>query len=277
MQRRIPIISLVTTCALFLSAAVPAAPQSAFTPAQTAEIGKIAGDYLLAHPDILVQVSQQLMVQQAARQQALSAAKVMEQQKALLHDADTPVTGPAGASVAVIEFFDYQCVHCSGMAPDMEAVMKASPDVQFIFKEWPIFASQWAASEKAALRGLDVWRKRGGDGYLAYHTALYHTGHIEGALTDADIDAAGQPDRYDTPDSAASTAALERNDVLAQALGLTGTPGLVVMPVDNVRPEAITVFAGGCPLKKFSRLSVKPVRIPESPGHSAAGFTSQTA
>lgn len=251
MQHKTLIASLVTTCTLFLSAAAPAASPSAFTPAQTAEIGKIAGDYLLAHPDILVQVSQQLMAQQAARQQALSAAKVMEQQKALLHDPDTPVTGPAGADVAVIEFFDYQCVHCSGMAPDMDTVMKASPDVRFVFKEWPIFASQWPASEKAAMRGLDVWRKRGGEGYLAYHTALYHTGHIEGALTDADIDAAGQPDRYDTPDSAANTAELARTDVLAQALGLTGTPGLVVMPVNAVRPEAITVFAGRVSAEKI--------------------------
>lgn len=123
--------------------------------------------------------------------------------------------------------------------------------MRFVFKEWPIFASQWPASEKAAMRGLDVWRKRGGEGYLAYHTALYHTGHIEGALTDADIDAAGQPDRYDTPDSAANTAELARTDVLAQALGLTGTPGLVVMPVNAVRPEAITVFAGRVSAEKI--------------------------
>ncbi|ELY2908473.1 DsbA family protein, partial [Cronobacter dublinensis] len=28
------------------------------------------------------------------------------------------------------------------------------------------------------------------------------------------------------------------------ALGLTGTPGLIVMPVENASPETITVFAG---------------------------------
>lgn len=62
---------------------------------------------------------------------------------------------------------------------------------------------------------------------------------------------AQKPDRYDTPDSAANTAELARTDVLAQALGLTGTPGLVVMPVNAVRPEAITVFAGRVSAEKI--------------------------
>jgi len=108
MQHKTLIASLVTTCTLFLSAAAPAAPQSAFTPAQTAEIGKIAGDYLLAHPDILVQVSQLLMAQQAARQQALSAAKVMEQQKALLHDPDTPEGRALNCCVESVWWLDNQ-------------------------------------------------------------------------------------------------------------------------------------------------------------------------
>ncbi|MEX8626691.1 DsbA family protein, partial [Salmonella enterica] len=39
-------------------------PASVFTPEQEARIGEIAADYLLAHPDILVQVSQRLQAQQ---------------------------------------------------------------------------------------------------------------------------------------------------------------------------------------------------------------------
>ena len=40
------------------------------------------------------------------------------------------------------------------------------------------------------------------------------------------------------------SAALERNNSLAQALGLTGTPGLVVLPLKNATPANITVFPG---------------------------------
>ncbi|QNQ22951.1 hypothetical protein HF650_24660 (plasmid) [Kosakonia sp. SMBL-WEM22] len=36
----------------------------------------------------------------------------------------------------------------------------------------------------------------------------------------------------------------KKNDALAQALGLTSTPGLIVMPVEKASPDTITVFAG---------------------------------
>ena len=62
----------------------------------------------------------------------------MDNQAALLNDADTPAFGPENARVAVIEFFDYQCIHCSSVAPELEKVMKTHPDVRYVFKEWPI-------------------------------------------------------------------------------------------------------------------------------------------
>ena len=218
--------------------------QKSFTPQQEAEIGKIAGEYLLAHPEILVQVSQKLQAQQQARAQLSFALKVMEQQNVLLHDPETPVSGPDNAKVAIIEFFDYQCVHCSRLAPTMEEVMKESKNVRFIFKEWPIFAGRWPASEKAAIRGLEIWKQKGAEAYMRYHNGIFRTGHDEGKLTDADIQsvsaAAGFASTVDTD----SGNVLTRNDELAQSLGLTGTPGLIVMPVKNATPETITVFPG---------------------------------
>jgi hypothetical protein len=59
--------------------------------------------------------------------------------------------------------------------PELEKVMKASPDVRFIFKEWPIFASRWENSEKAAQRGLDVWKQKGAAGYMAYQGSSQKT------------------------------------------------------------------------------------------------------
>ncbi|MFP8633829.1 DsbA family protein, partial [Enterobacter kobei] len=34
----------------------------------------------------------------------------------------------------------------------------------------------------------------------------------------------------------------EKNSNLAEALGLTGTPGIIVMPVSGATPDTITVF-----------------------------------
>lgn len=209
-----------------------------------ARIGEIAADYLLAHPDVLMQISQKLQQQQHAREQLAMSLKVMDNQAALLRDADTPVTGPAGAKVAVIEFFDYQCVFCSRLAPGMERVMKTRPDVRYIFKEWPIFAPKWDTSSLAAQYGIGVWKAKGAAGYLTYHNGIYHTGHIEGDLTTEDVKAAAHAAGIDALNTVNHAPVLEKNDVLAQALGLTGTPGLIVMPVEKASPETITVFAG---------------------------------
>lgn len=45
----------------------------AFTPAQQARIGEIAADYLVAHPDVLIEVSKKLQARQEARRQAAYA------------------------------------------------------------------------------------------------------------------------------------------------------------------------------------------------------------
>ena len=238
------IATVVTTYMGFSSFALASTPTPVFTAEQEARIGELAGAYLLEHPEILVQVSQKLQAQQTARQQMGFALNVMEHQDALLNDPDTPVTGPKEASVAVIEFFDYQCVFCSRLAPAMEEVMKASPETRFVFKEWPIFAQRWENSEKAAERGVAIWKEKGAEAYLTYHNGIYHTDHHEGELTEQDIATASAAAGYTAGKHPGVKEALERTNALAQALGLTGTPGLIVMPVKNASPEKITVFPG---------------------------------
>lgn len=240
-------ILIVTTYINSNSVAQASAPQPVFTPSQEARIGEIAAEYLVSHPEVLVAVSQKLQAQQEARQQLQFAVRVMDNQAALLNDADTPAFGPENAKVAVIEFFDYQCVHCSSMAPELAKVMKTHPDVRYVFKEWPIFADRWENSRAAAERGLSVWKEKGAEAYITYHNAVYTTGNNEGKLTNECIDRAAAKAGWHNADKESFTSALEKNDALARALGLTGTPDIVVMPVTGGTPKNITMFAGAVP------------------------------
>jgi len=235
---------LVTTCIFFSKNTLSSTPPAPFTAEQEARIGQIAGDYLLAHPEILVQVSQKLQQQQYERMQLRFAMKVMEFHSELLNDPDTPSTGPDDAAVAVIEFFDYQCIFCSQQAPVMEHIIETSPDVRFIFKEWPIFAQKWPASENAALQGISIWKQHGSKAYMAYHNGLYRTGHNEGKLATADINAVTASTGLKVQPTGDHHDVLTRTDALAQELGLTGTPGIIVMPVKNATTDHITVFPG---------------------------------
>ena len=233
---------IVTTYISFSSTAHASAPQPVFSPEQEARIGEIAADYLVSHPEILVTVSNKLQEQQETRKQKMFALNVMENQANLLHDPDTPAYGPDTAKVAVIEFFDYQCVFCSRFAPELEKVMKAQPDVRYLFKEWPIFGGRWEASLQAAQQGLTVWQQKGPQAYVTYHNAIYATGHNEGKLTAEDILAAASKAGLAASVPGDHTASLEKNSNLAEELGLTGTPGIVVMPVSGATPDTITVF-----------------------------------
>jgi len=242
---------IVTTYICFNSVAQASAPQPVFTPAQEARIGEIAAEYLVSHPEVLVAVSQKLQAQQEARQQLQFAVRVMDNQAALLNDADTPAFGPENAKVAVIEFFDYQCVHCSSMAPELAKVMNTHPDVRYVFKEWPIFADRWENSQAAAERGLSVWKQKGAEAYVTYHNAVYTTGNNEGKLTNEDIDRAAAKAGWHNAGKESFTPALEKNDALARALGLTGTPGIIVMPVTGATPKNITVIPGAVPAEQL--------------------------
>jgi hypothetical protein len=93
---------------------------------------------------------------------------------------------------------------------------------------------------------------------MTYHNAIYHSGHNEGQLTENDITdatkAAGATEQLHQDYSSV----LEKNNVLAQALGLTGTPGLIVMPVKGATPATITVFPGWPAPHRSRPLSRKP-------------------
>lgn len=219
-----------------------------FTPEQEARIGQVAADYLLAHPNILIQVSQKLQAQQQDRQIKAMTAAVLANQDALMNDKDNPSYGPADAKVVLVELFDYQCVVCSQEAPELEAVMKANPQVRYVFKSWPIFAQRWENSLKAAQKGLEIWKSAGADAWLAYHNGIFATGHDEGALTSEDISsmAAAALKGHKIKGGGVNTKAiLDSNDKLAQTLTLQGTPALIVMPVKGATEKNVTVIPGG--------------------------------
>lgn len=216
------------------------------------KIGEAVAIYLAAHPEFLLAAQENLRQRQEQTQLQNMQQKGLLHQGALLSTA-SPSVGPADASTAVIMFFDYQCPHCTKMAPAINALIKANPTVRFVFKEWPVLASKWPASALAARVGERVWKDKGSAAYLKYHDALFATGHTEGQLTNDDIYKAASPypdmkslkalerPSAETPE----TAALMKTSQLAQQLGLGGTPAFIVMP-QSPTPDLhlISVFPG---------------------------------
>ncbi|CAH6374618.1 DsbA family protein [Pantoea agglomerans] len=239
-------IALAMSAALFTVQA-GAAGADAFTPEQQARIGEIAADYLVAHPDVLIEMSKKLQVRQQAMQQQAYVQSVLKTHRLLMQLDGVPVKGPADSKVIVTEFFDYECIACSMMAPVMEKVMTANAGVRFAFRDWTIFAARFPESAQASRRGLSIYRKHGADAYMAFHNGIYQTGHNEGKLTAEDIEKAGiaaGTDYVSDENNSAADQIIQNNADLAEMLGLTGTPGIIVMPAENATPDNTTVIPG---------------------------------
>ncbi|HAK5377052.1 TPA: DsbA family protein [Salmonella enterica] len=258
-------LCILLTTGLLTSGLATATDKTApvFTPKQETRIGEVAKEYLLTHPEILIEVSQKLQQQQQEQQEQAMKAAVIQHQAALTNDKGTPSFGPANAKVTVVEFFDYQCIYCARLSTEMEKVMKANPQVRFVFKEWPIFASRWENSGLAARTGLQIWQQKGADAYLKYHHALYATGHTGGKLTREDIEAAAKTVQFDAKTAADVQSTLDSINTLGQQLGFGGTPAVVILPSAGARTDSITVIPGGVRAEELQQAIDKAATSPE--------------
>ncbi len=238
--------------------AVPTAPPQPFSPAQEQAISAIVAKTLINNPSILLQTVQALKAQQAntANQQALSA--ISKNASNLLNDEASPFIGPENASVVVIEFFDYQCVYCHQVYPEVKSLIAAYPNVKFIFKEFPIFG---ASSEYAAKMSIVAFEL---NKFESFHNALFDTGLMEGKLTPDAVDKVAAQVGINLSQAKTMmqglsvSGELSRNQYLAQQLGIGGTPDFVVMPNSTtVNPGKVTFLPGAVPAQALTQAIIQ--------------------
>lgn len=235
------VVGMALLGALAFNAQAESIDFSKLTAQDKEQIGKIARDYMVANPEVLIEMSDGLK----AKQQDAQAKQLEENTKIaiamhdqILNNKDTPFIGPENAKIAVVEFFDYNCVYCSRVAPELKVIMKNNPDIKFIFKEMPIFENRFPTSKLAAQVANKVFQEKGNEAYLKFHDAIYATKHFEGELTVADVQKAaklvGVDPKVKDDDFADKIAA---NMKLSEKLGIHGTPSFIFMPTSNQTPD----------------------------------------
>jgi len=163
-----------------------------------------------------------------ARPAAGDAGTVKKSAEAsILHDPGTPRAGATDPDVILVEYFDYNCSFCKQLNPVLTALLKSDSKVALVYKEWPILSETSKYAAQSALAA--GWQGK----YPAAHEALMRASHlashmqIESLLQAAGIDLPTlQKDR--AAHAAEIDALLKRNDSEAGALGIRGTPGLLV-------------------------------------------------
>jgi protein-disulfide isomerase len=145
----------------------------------------------------------------------------------ILRDPGTPLVGAKDADVILVEFFDYNCPFCKKLAPALQGLLQADPKVALVYKDWPILSEVSRYAARAALAA--GWQGK----YLIAHDVLMGASHL---ASNAQVDALLQAAGIDVPKlkQAADAhgpeidALLRRNDTEVRALGIRGTPGLLV-------------------------------------------------
>ncbi|WP_423306497.1 DsbA family protein [Caulobacter sp. KR2-114] len=226
-----PLVSPLRWTALALAGAAALA-LGACQKTDDAAFGAKVRAYLLAHPEVLREAAQKLDEQdqakataQAREALAKAAVRLPQFRQQLEHDPADFVANPNG-KITVTEFYDYRCPHCVNAAPRVMAMIKANPDVRFVFKEQPIFGD---LSERAARAALAV-KKDGGDYVGAYAAMMAAHGALDADVIDKIAVAHGA--KAATLQSAAfqqeANAHLAATDQLFRQLGMGGTPSFVI-------------------------------------------------
>lgn len=180
--------------------------------------------YLLANPQVLDEVVQARDIAARADRTTGINAAVARNPAVLAPAAGEPTFGPADARVTVTEFFDYRCPYCKQAAPQYLEVMRANPDVRFVFREWPVLDQGETITSQYAARAALAAHAQGK--YLAVHQALM----AQSALSVDAVDRILVANGVDLQQARATMAKADTSRLLADihtgaaTMGLEGTP-----------------------------------------------------
>jgi protein-disulfide isomerase len=218
-----------------------------FDKKQTEAIEGIVKGYLLKNPEVLREVIAELN----KRQEAAAAEKRKEFLSSIYKD-DSPFSSGKG-KYTVVEFFDYNCGYCRRALPDVVKLVEEDGKVRLVLKELPIFGGD---SEEAAKFAIAADRQ--GKYFEMHQKLLSEPGKAnkEKAMKIAKELGLDTEQLEKDAEDASTQQALDEARVLAEKLGLQGTPlyliGDRVVPgapddlYDQLKAKVAEVRKDGC-------------------------------
>lgn len=249
MTRHLPVFArLMAFIALLGVAPLPAASEP-ISPDQKKAFEQIIRDYLLEHPEIILESMEKLRERERVEQEKASKRVLSENKKSVFDHPMSPVSGNKKGDVTLVEFFDYQCGYCKRVVGSMVDLVENDKNLRVVWKELPILGTE---SRLAALAAM-ASKKQGK--YLDFHVALMENrGQLspEGIMRIArgvGIDIAKLQEDMNDPKISAY---LDETTQLAQSLGIRGTPGFIIG--ERIVPGAVSLDQ----LKAFIAEARKP-------------------
>lgn len=214
---------------------------TSFTGLEEEEIGAIIREYLMENPEVIIEAvnaySERERLAEAARTRENALANV----DALLNPEFGFVAGknPAKAKVAVIEMFDYHCGFCKRATPLIKEITEKDADVKMIFRELPILREESDYAAEVSLAARDQGK------FLDLHFAMMDA---KGVLTKERIHEIAEKNGIDVAklDRVARLPKVENaiinTRIIADEIGINGTPAFIVAAIDGSYVEVVTGF-----------------------------------
>jgi protein-disulfide isomerase len=214
----------IVVCCLAAGLATGPVRADVFTPAQRAEIVRIVRDALRQDPTILRDAVAALQADEGERQQASARAAIAAAGDTLVDPSD-PVAGNPKGDVTIVEFFDTRCPYCRKLEPVMADLLAQDHGVRLVYKDLPILGSASVLGSKALLAAYQQ------NGYEKLRASIMEAPEqttrpmIKDAAVHLGLDWTRLEHDMDNP---AIQARIDANLKLAQSLGISGTPALVI-------------------------------------------------
>jgi protein-disulfide isomerase len=235
------VIARVVCClaaALLVAVIAPGISRAddAMTPAQREGVERIIHDYLLKHPEVVIEALQSAEDRDRANAEERSRQAVAARRKELQGDTSSPAAGNPKGDVTIVEFFDYRCPYCKQVEPAIAALLREDGRVRLVYKEFPVLGPDSVYASRAALAS----RKQGK--YAKFHDAMMAAkGALDNAVVLQLAAAAGLDVETLKADMSSPEveAVIKQNFALAQSLEIHGTPAFVIG--DEMVPGAIDI------------------------------------
>ncbi|WP_019221818.1 DsbA family protein [Bartonella senegalensis] len=199
-------------------------------PIDNHDIQKIVRDYLLTHPEIMIEMQlilQEKLEEQSAQDAKKQASVIKSLKKEIFQSPHDAVLGNPNGKRVLVDFFDYNCGYCKISYPYIENLIKEYPDLRVIIKDLPVLGSDSMAAHVVAY----AFRKQFPEKYPQFYKELLTHRNRANEIKAIKIAISLGADEKKLRDAIKDTRiknAFKKNIQIATTLNIMGTPSYII-------------------------------------------------
>lgn len=128
----------VISAMLLIAASLPAAAQQSSAPSTITpkDIEGVVRDYLLKHPEVIVEALETYKRRAEQTQRDAVRQTISQRRDSIQNDPDSPIGGNPDGDVTIVEFFDYRCGVCKQVHGTVAELIKGDANIRRVYRFW---------------------------------------------------------------------------------------------------------------------------------------------